>query len=59
MVASLVTGAAWLLFAVIVFRFDYGSVQAIAVLFGVVVLAAAASTLPPRSHCPTRSVPAG
>jgi uncharacterized membrane protein HdeD (DUF308 family) len=41
----LVTGAVWLLFAVIVFRFDYASVQAISVLFGVVVLAAAANEL--------------
>jgi uncharacterized membrane protein HdeD (DUF308 family) len=41
----LVTGAAWLLFAVIVFRFDYASVRAISVLFGVVVLAAAANEM--------------
>jgi uncharacterized membrane protein HdeD (DUF308 family) len=41
----LVAGIAWLLFGVIVFRFDYGSVAAISVLFGVVVLAAAANEL--------------
>jgi uncharacterized membrane protein HdeD (DUF308 family) len=41
----LVTGTAWLLFAVIVFRFDYASVRAISILFGVVVLVAAANEL--------------
>jgi uncharacterized membrane protein HdeD (DUF308 family) len=34
----LVIGIAWLLFAIIVFRFDYRTVSAISVLFGVVVL---------------------
>jgi uncharacterized membrane protein HdeD (DUF308 family) len=37
----LVIGTAWLLFAVIVFRFDWRSVSAISIVFGVVVLAAA------------------
>jgi len=34
----LVIGAAWLLFAIIVFRFDWRSVSAISILFGVVVI---------------------
>jgi uncharacterized membrane protein HdeD (DUF308 family) len=34
----LVIGAAWLLFAIIVFRFDYRTVSAISILFGVVVI---------------------
>jgi uncharacterized membrane protein HdeD (DUF308 family) len=37
----LVTGTLWLLFSVIVFRFDYTTVTAISILFGIVVLAAA------------------
>ena len=37
----LVTGTAWLLFSVIVFRFDYTTVSAISILFGIVALAAA------------------
>ena len=37
----LVIGTAWLLFAIIVFRFDWRSVSAISIVFGVVVLAAA------------------
>jgi uncharacterized membrane protein HdeD (DUF308 family) len=41
----LAAGILWLLFAVIVFRFDYGSVGAISILFGVVVLAAAGNEL--------------
>jgi uncharacterized membrane protein HdeD (DUF308 family) len=41
----LAAGIAWLLFAVIVFRFDYGSVGAISILFGVVVLGAAGNEL--------------
>src|SRR6476620_8234255 len=40
---KLVTGACWLLLSVIVFRFDYGTVSAISILFGVVMLAAAAT----------------
>jgi uncharacterized membrane protein HdeD (DUF308 family) len=39
----LVSGAAWLLFALILFRFDYLTVGAIAVLFGVGAIAAAAN----------------
>jgi uncharacterized membrane protein HdeD (DUF308 family) len=37
----LAIGTAWLLFAVIVFRFDYRSVSAISILFGIVAIAAA------------------
>jgi len=40
---KLVTGACWLLLSVIVCRFDYGTVSAISILFGVVMLAAAAT----------------
>ena len=36
----LITGIAWMLVAVIVLRFDYGSVSAIAILFGIVALVA-------------------
>jgi len=36
----LVIGTAWLLFAILVFRFDWTSVKAISIVFGVVVLAA-------------------
>jgi uncharacterized membrane protein HdeD (DUF308 family) len=39
----LVTGAAWLLFAIIIFRFDWTSVSAISILFGCALLAAGAS----------------
>jgi uncharacterized membrane protein HdeD (DUF308 family) len=38
----LVTGSLWVLFALIVFRFDYTSVAALSVLIGTVCLAAAA-----------------
>jgi uncharacterized membrane protein HdeD (DUF308 family) len=38
-----VTGAAWLLFAIIIFRFDWTSVSAISILFGCALLAAGAS----------------
>ena len=41
----LVTGATWIVLSIIVFRFDYSSVQAISVLFGVLVLAGAAALL--------------
>ena len=37
----LVIGTAWLLFAIMVFRFDWRSVSAISIVFGVIVLAAA------------------
>ncbi len=37
----LLTGLLWLLFAIIVLRFDYTSVTAISVLFGIVAIAAA------------------
>jgi uncharacterized membrane protein HdeD (DUF308 family) len=37
----LVIGTAWLLFAILVFRFDWTSVKAISIVFGIVVLAAA------------------
>jgi uncharacterized membrane protein HdeD (DUF308 family) len=36
----LLTGLLWLLFSIIVFRFDYTSVTAISVLFGIVAIAA-------------------
>ena len=41
----LVIGAAWLMFALVVFRFDYRSVSAISILFGIVVIAAAIDEL--------------
>jgi uncharacterized membrane protein HdeD (DUF308 family) len=41
----LVIGAGWLLFAIIVFRFDWRSVSAISILFGIVVIAAAIDEL--------------
>jgi len=41
----LVTGTAWLLFSIIVFRFDYTSVNAIAILFGILMLGFAAVEL--------------
>src|SRR5436190_4536727 len=37
----LITGAFWLLLSVIVFRFDYKSVSAISILFGLIVIGAA------------------
>ena len=37
----LVTGAAWLLLSIVVFRFDWRSVSAISILFGIVMIAAA------------------
>ena len=37
----LVIGAGWLLLAIIVFRFDWTSVSAISILFGIVMIAAA------------------
>jgi uncharacterized membrane protein HdeD (DUF308 family) len=40
-----VVGVAWLLFAVIVFRFDYRSVNAISILFGIVMIVAALEEL--------------
>jgi uncharacterized membrane protein HdeD (DUF308 family) len=36
----LITGTAWLLFSIIVFRFDYTTVSSISILFGIFVLAA-------------------
>ena len=41
----LVIGAGWLLFSIIVFRFDWRSVSAISILFGIVVIAAAIDEL--------------
>ena len=41
----LITGGAWLLLAVIVFRFDWSTVSSISILFGIVMLAAAAAEL--------------
>jgi len=41
----LLTGIAWIVFAAILFRFDYTSVNAIAILFGVVAIAAGISEL--------------
>src|SRR6266700_6686375 len=37
----LATGAMWILFAIIVFRFDYTSVNSIAILFGIAMVGAA------------------
>jgi uncharacterized membrane protein HdeD (DUF308 family) len=37
----LVTGAAWIMFAIVVFRFDWSSVNSIALLFGIAMLGAA------------------
>ena len=37
----LVPGVAWILFAIIVFRFDWTSVNSIAILFGIVMIGAA------------------
>jgi uncharacterized membrane protein HdeD (DUF308 family) len=37
----LLTGTFWLLFSIIVFRFDYTTVSSISILFGIVMLAAA------------------
>lgn len=34
----LITGTAWLLFSIIVFRFDYTTVSAIAIVFGILML---------------------
>ena len=41
----LLTGIAWILFSAIVFRFDYTTVTAIAVLFGIVAIAVGVSEL--------------
>jgi len=41
----LITGIAWILFSVIVFRFDYSSVAAVSVLFGIVAIAVGVSEL--------------
>jgi uncharacterized membrane protein HdeD (DUF308 family) len=38
----LITGTAWLLFSIIIFRFDYTTVSAISILFGIFMLAVAA-----------------
>jgi uncharacterized membrane protein HdeD (DUF308 family) len=41
----LVTGSAWLLLSVIVFRFDWSTVSSISILFGIVMLAAGVTEL--------------
>jgi uncharacterized membrane protein HdeD (DUF308 family) len=41
----LVTGLLWLLFSIIVFRFDWTTVNSISILFGVVMIAAAVAEL--------------
>jgi uncharacterized membrane protein HdeD (DUF308 family) len=41
----LLTGIAWILFAVIVFRFDYRTVTAISILFGIVAISVGISEL--------------
>ena len=41
----LVTGVAWIVIAILILRFDYGTVAAIAVLFGVFCFAAAANEI--------------
>ena len=45
----LVTGAFWLLFSIVVFRFDYTTVSAISILFGIVMIVAAVDQL---THVP-------
>jgi len=39
----LATGVAWLVVSIVIFRFDYSTVAAVSVLFGIVALAAAAN----------------
>ena len=48
----IVTGSLWILFSLMMFRFDYASVSAISILFGVVCIAAALEELVsiPSSH---------
>jgi uncharacterized membrane protein HdeD (DUF308 family) len=48
----IITGSLWILFSLLMFRFDYTSVTAISVLFGVVCIAGAAEELIsiPASH---------
>jgi len=41
----LLLGAGWLLFAIIIFRFDWTSVSSISILFGIAMLAAGAAEL--------------
>jgi uncharacterized membrane protein HdeD (DUF308 family) len=41
----LVTGSLWLLFSIVVFRFDWTTVSSISILFGIVVLFAAGAEL--------------
>lgn len=41
----LITGMLWTIVSIVVFRFDYGSVQAIATLFGFIALGTAANEL--------------
>jgi uncharacterized membrane protein HdeD (DUF308 family) len=41
----IITGLAWLLFSIIVFRWDYTSVKAISILFGIVLLFAGANEM--------------
>jgi uncharacterized membrane protein HdeD (DUF308 family) len=41
----LIPAGAWLLFSIIVFRFDWSSVNSIAILFGIVLLGAAVNEL--------------
>lgn len=41
----LFTGAIWLMFSILVFRFDWTSVSAISILFGILMLGAAANEL--------------
>lgn len=41
----LITGSIWILFSIIIFRFDYTTVNSIAILFGITMLFAAATEL--------------
>jgi uncharacterized membrane protein HdeD (DUF308 family) len=41
----LVTGGAWILFSIVILRFDWTTVSAISILFGIVMLGAAATEL--------------
>jgi uncharacterized membrane protein HdeD (DUF308 family) len=40
-----ITGVAWLMFSIVVFRFDYTTVKAISILFGLVALVSAANEI--------------
>jgi len=41
----LVTGIAWTIISIVIFRFDYSTVAAVGVLFGIIALASAANEM--------------